>query len=70
MGQSSGAVCKPRWTSWAPVSNKPMVSVDVSNTQPTNTCVVGWLYLLNAVVSEAVPVGTEILEVGEEGDCT
>ena len=27
--QSSGAVSKSRWTSWAPVSNKPTVSVDV-----------------------------------------
>ena len=27
--QSSGAVCKSRWTSWAPVPNKPTVSVDV-----------------------------------------
>ena len=26
---SSGAVRKSRWTSWAPVPNKPMVSVDV-----------------------------------------
>ena len=26
---SSGAVWKSRWTSWAPVSNKPTVSVDV-----------------------------------------
>ena len=28
-GQSSGAVWKSRWTSWAPVPNKPTVSVDV-----------------------------------------
>ena len=27
--QSSGAVWKSRWTSWAPVPNKPTVSVDV-----------------------------------------
>ena len=27
--QSSGAVRKSRWTSWAPVPNKPTVSVDV-----------------------------------------
>ena len=27
--QSSGAVWKSRWTSWAPVPNKPMVSMDV-----------------------------------------
>ena len=27
--QSSGAVRKSRWTSWAPIPNKPMVSVDV-----------------------------------------
>ena len=27
--QSSGAVWKSRWTSWAPVPNKPAVSVDV-----------------------------------------
>ena len=27
--QSSGAVRKSRWPSWAPVPNKPMVSVDV-----------------------------------------
>ena len=27
--QSSGAVCKSRWPSWAPVPNKPTVSVDV-----------------------------------------
>ena len=27
--QCSGAVWKSRWTSWAPVPNKPMVSVDV-----------------------------------------
>ena len=27
--QSSGAVWKSRWTSWAPVPNKPLVSVDV-----------------------------------------
>ena len=27
-GQSSGAVWKSRWTSWAPVPNKPTVSVD------------------------------------------
>ena len=27
--QSSGAVRKSRWLSWAPVPNKPMVSVDV-----------------------------------------
>ena len=28
-GQSSGAVWKSRWPSWAPVPNKPTVSVDV-----------------------------------------
>ena len=27
--QSSGAMSKSRWTSWAPVPNKPTVSVDV-----------------------------------------
>ena len=27
--QSSGAVSKSRWPSWAPVPNKPTVSVDV-----------------------------------------
>ena len=27
--QSSGAVCKSRWPSWAPAPNKPTVSVDV-----------------------------------------
>ena len=27
--QSSGAVWKSRWPSWAPVPNKPMVSVDI-----------------------------------------
>ena len=27
--QRSGAVWKSRWTSWAPVTNKPTVSVDV-----------------------------------------
>ena len=29
MCQSSGAVSKSRWTSWAPVPNKPTASVDV-----------------------------------------
>ena len=29
MGQSSGAALKSRWPSWAPVPNKPTVSVDV-----------------------------------------
>ena len=37
--QSSGAVIKSRWTSWAPVPNKPTVSVDVkqhiNQLQPT-----------------------------------
>ena len=28
--QSSEAVSKSRWTSWAPVPNKPTVSVDVT----------------------------------------
>ena len=27
--QSSGAVWKSRWLSWAPIPNKPMVSVDI-----------------------------------------
>ena len=31
LGQSSGAVWKSTWTSWAPVPNKPMVSVDVKH---------------------------------------
>ena len=34
--QSSGAVWKTRWTSWAPVPNKPTVSVDVK--QHFNVC--------------------------------
>ena len=29
MSQGSGAVWKSRWTSWAPIPDKPMVSVDV-----------------------------------------
>ena len=29
LNQTSGAVWKSRWTSWAPVPNKPTVSVDV-----------------------------------------
>ena len=36
-GQSSGAVWKSRWTSWAPVPNKPTVSVDVN--QPSTVWV-------------------------------
>ena len=35
--QSSGAVWKSRWTSWAPVPNKPTVSVDVKH-HSTNLC--------------------------------
>ena len=40
--QSSGAVSETesRWPSWAPVPNKPTVSVDVTEAtlQPTNQC--------------------------------
>ena len=36
---SSGAVWKSRWPSWAPVPNKPTVSVDVMHTQPTTDLV-------------------------------
>ena len=38
--QSSGAVWKSRWPSWAPVPNKPMVSVDIKqhSTNSTKLC--------------------------------
>ena len=35
--QSSGAVWKSRWTSWASVPNKPAVSVDVKQHSTTRT---------------------------------
>ena len=40
-GQSSGAMWKSRWPSWAPVPNKPTVSVDVKQHSANWTSVLG-----------------------------
>ena len=42
--QSSGAVWKSRWSSWAPVPNKPAVSVDVKQ-HFNNVCMYGHVCL-------------------------
>ena len=46
---SSGAVWKSKWTSWAPVPNKPTVSVDVQQHWTTSTsfgvCTSGTVYV-------------------------
>ena len=55
--QSSGAVWKLRWPSWAPVPNKPTVSVDVKQHFNNNLCT---LYL---------PACQVRVTVGESGLC-
>ena len=37
--RSLGAVWKSRWSSWAPVPNKPMVSVDIKQHSTKSVCI-------------------------------